>query len=69
MSNNKGSIELVISICVLFFFFLIPISCHQDIKRTQKIMAQTGVEMSYWDIFWTNPEIRLNQGKITVVDD
>jgi len=69
--NQKGDAEvfvvgILITICLLLFFVLLPVTVHQNVKRTQKIMAKTGVEMSYWDIFWTDPEIRYTQGKIIV---
>ena len=67
MKNQKGDIEiLIVFILVLVMFLLIPITCHQNVKRKQIIMAKTGVEMTYWDIFWTDPELRYTQVKIVV---
>ena len=68
--NNKGSIETAIIIGMLIIILgmlvLLPVSCHQEITRKQAIMAKTGVEMSYWDIFWTDPQLRYNQGTLVV---
>ena len=73
MMNQRGSIEAFLIGGLLFFiiclFVMIPISCDQSIKRKQVIMAQTGVELTYWDIFWTNPELRYNRGKIVVEEE
>ena len=67
MKNQRGDIEiLIVFILVLGMFLLIPITCHQNTKRKQIIMAKTGVEMTYWDIFWIDPELRYTQGKIVV---
>ena len=68
MKNQNGFItgtEILI-IVILLMCISIPITCHQSITRRQAIMAKTGVEMSYWDVFWVNPEIRYNQGTITI---
>ncbi len=72
MKNQKGFItvvEIVIIAILMVLISIIPVACHQEITRKQAIMAKTGVELSYWDIFWTNPEIRYNQGKIVIQND
>jgi len=68
MKKQKGLIllQLIIVFLIIIIICILPIMIHQRIIRTQNIMAKTGIEMSYWDIFWTNPEIRFNQGEIMV---
>jgi hypothetical protein len=61
-------IELVTIIIVLTLITIVPVSCHQNVSRKQKLMAKSGVYMSYWDVVWINPEVRFNQGHLTVDD-
>lgn len=72
MRNQKGFItvvEIVIIVVILVLLSIVPVACHQEITRKQAMMAKTGVEMSYWDIFWINPELRYNQGEIVIKND
>lgn len=72
MLNKKGyitGIEIIIICFMLIIITIIPITCHQSIVRKQAIMAKSGVEMLYWDVFWTNPKIQYIQGKITTVNE
>jgi len=62
-------IEIVIILLVLTMLIILPLSCHSSIIKRQKIFAEVGVEMTYWDIFCMNPEITINQGEIRIKED
>ena len=59
-------LEIFVVLTILFLVTAILITCHQNVSRKQKIMAQIGIEMSYWDIFFIAPALRINQGQITI---
>ncbi len=63
----KGDVVIVVLIFLLFLLFsAIPITCHQAVIRKQSMLAKTGVEMSYWDVFFVGPIIVSNQGTLTI---
>jgi len=70
MNNKKGYVteNRILIIILIIIMAFIPIACHQIIVRKQAIMAKTGVEMSYWDVFWTEPQLIYTQGEIIVED-
>ena len=58
-------IAIIIAV-IITIIVIIPVSCHQNIKRTQRIAKQTGVEMTYWDIFWISPDVVIANGKVEI---
>ena len=71
LKRCKKGFFLIGFIILLFIvsIIMIPVSCHQEITRKQKLMVPIGIEMSYWDVFWIQPEVRINQGEIAVTTE
>lgn len=70
MKYQKGFtiIELLIISIILLLIIMLPILVHQNVSRKQAVMAKAGVEMSYWDVFWTDPVLVYNQGEIAIIN-
>ena len=69
LRKNFGEIDFfIVTIIILCFLFVgsIFLLVHGKIKAKGRVLEKYGIEMTYWDIFFTDPEIVIHEGEVKI---